>query len=233
MTTFSPMPHEEFTQLARELRDGRSLDEVYAAVVRYSPSLVDGCDRAAIGVLDGHRFTSAAATDDVMRLIDRLQDQLREGPCLEASVEERVQLDNDISEHSTWPRLAEEVVSRTPVRAMLAVPLIHAGQRRGALDLFADKPHAFSDDSISQAAVLAAFTSVALAGAQQAELADQLGEGMTTNREIGAAVGILMATHGISQDEAFRLLSQASQRLNRKLRDIASGIVRGATGDKA
>jgi AmiR/NasT family two-component response regulator len=40
-------------------------------------------------------------------------------------------------------------------------------------------------------------------------------------------VGILMATHRISQDDAFDMLSKASQRLNRKLRDIASGIVRG------
>ena len=50
---------------------------------------------------------------------------------------------------------------------------------------------------------------------------------MATNREIGAAVGILMATHNISQEQAFDLLSKASQRLNRKLRDIATGIVRG------
>ena len=53
---------------------------------------------------------------------------------------------------------------------------------------------------------------------------------MATNREIGAAVGILMATHNITQDQAFELLSNASQRLNRKLRDIASGIVRGDQG---
>jgi len=36
-----------------------------------------------------------------------------------------------------------------------------------------------------------------------------------------------MATHNISQEQAFDLLSKASQRLNRKLRDIATGIVRG------
>jgi AmiR/NasT family two-component response regulator len=38
-----------------------------------------------------------------------------------------------------------------------------------------------------------------------------------------------MATHGISNDEAFALLSAASQRLNRKLHDIATGIVSGET----
>lgn len=231
MTPTSPLPHEEFTQLARELRDGRTVEEVYDTVTRYAPVLVDGCERAAIGVLDGERFTSAAATDDVTRLIDRLQDELREGPCLEASIEERVLIENDISETCTWPRLGAQVVARTPVRAMLAVPLVHGGKRRGALDLFADRPQAFTDDSVGQAAVLASFTSVAVAGAQQAALVDQLGEGLSTNREIGAAVGILMATHKISQDEAFDLLSKASQRLNRKLRDIASGIVRGAADE--
>lgn len=218
---------ESFALLARELRDGRSRQEVYQIVVEHAPVLIDGCDRAAIGVLDGSRFTSVAATDDVMRLIDRLQDELDEGPCLEASADELVHVDNDVTHHSRWPRLAEVVIAQTPVRAMLAVPLVHDGKRTGALNVFADRAGAFTDESIGQAAILASFASVALAGAQQAELADQLAEGMATNREIGAAVGILMATHKIGQEEAFGLLSQASQRLNRKLRDIAAGIVRG------
>lgn len=221
--------HEHVAALARELREGRTREEIYEVVVRHAVDLVDGCDRAAIGVLDGDRFTSAAATDDVMRLIDRLQNQLGEGPCLEASADQDIRVDNDITAGSAWPRLAEQVVERTPVRAMLAVPLVHEGRRTGALNLFADTPHAFSDESVGQAAVLASFASVAIAGAAHAEQADQLADGMVSNREIGAAVGILMATHRISQDEAFALLSAASQRLNRKLRDIASGIVRGET----
>lgn len=229
------LPQDDFAALARELREGRSRDEVYQVVVRHAVDLVDGCDRAAIGVLDGDRFTSAAATDDVMRRIDRLQDELGEGPCLEASVDQDIQVDNDITRESTWPRLAAAVVEQTPVRAMLAVPLVHDGRRTGALNLFADTPDAFTDESVGQAAVLASFASVAIAGAAHAEQAGQLADGMVSNREIGAAVGILMATHQIGQDEAFALLSAASQRLNRKLRDIAGGIVRGATppGDAA
>jgi AmiR/NasT family two-component response regulator len=42
------------------------------------------------------------------------------------------------------------------------------------------------------------------------------------------AKGMLIARHGCTPDEAFALLSQASQRQNRKLRDIAIGIVEGA-----
>ena len=227
MTTSPPPPDQaDFAALAARLRDGRSVAEVHEIVVSSAPSLIDGCDRAAIGVLEGDRFRSAAATDDVMRLIDELQDQLGEGPCLEASTDQVVKVDNDIAEHSSWPRLAQEVLSRTPVRAMLAVPLVTEGHRSGALNVFADRTDAFDQGSVAQASILASFSSVALASARQSALAQQFQEGMATNREIGAAVGILMATHSISQSAAFDMLSGASQRLNRKLRDIAASIVR-------
>jgi GAF domain-containing protein len=218
---------DQFAVLAQRLRDGRTVAEVHEIVVEAAPRLVDGCDRAAIGILepDG-RFRSAAATDDVLRLIDKLQDQLRQGPCLEASTDQVVQIDNDITEHSNWPRLAEAVVARTPVRAMLAVPMFAEGRRTGALNVFADRTGAFDEGSVAQATILASFSSVAIASAGHSERAAQYEQGMATNREIGAAVGILMATHGISQDDAFAMLSTASQRLNRKLRDIATSIVR-------
>jgi GAF domain-containing protein len=220
-------PNEQFAVLAQRLRHGRSVDEVHEIVVEAAVQLIDGCDRAAIGVLEGDTFRSAAATDDVMRLIDELQDQVGEGPCLEASTDGVVQVDNDITVECRWPTLAALVVERTPVRAMMGVPLVDEGHRDGALNVFSDHPGAFDDEAVETAAILAAFASVALASARNAVRASQLEEGLTTNREIGAAVGILMATHSISQDEAFEMLSKASQRLNRKLRDIATGIVHG------
>jgi GAF domain-containing protein len=230
MTAHDLTPPEQFALLAQRLRDGKSPDEIQQIVVESSVQLIDGCDRAAIGVLDGEKFRSAAATDDVMRLIDELQDEVGEGPCLEASVDNVAQVDNDIATGSKWPRLAALVVARTPVRAMLAIPLIDEGRRAGALNIFSDRTDVFDDEAVETAAILAAFASVALAGASHAARADQLEVGIVTNREIGAAVGILMATHGITQEQAFDLLSNASQRLNRKLRDIATGIVRGDQG---
>ena len=230
MSASALTPQEQFAVLAQRLRDGRSVEDIQQIVVEAAVQLIDGCDRAAIGVLDGSTFRSAATTDDVMRLIDDLQDETGEGPCLEASTDNVVQVDNDITVASKWPRLAAIVVARTPVRAMLAVPLIDEDRRSGALNMFADRTDAFDADSVSTAAVLASFASVALSGARHSARADQLEQGMHTNREIGAAVGILMATHSISQDEAFTLLSKASQRLNRKLRDIATSIVAGDKG---
>ena len=42
---------------------------------------------------------------------------------------------------------------------------------------------------------------------------------------IEQAKGILMGAQGCTEDEAFDLLRRASQRENRKLRDIAAGVV--------
>ncbi len=42
---------------------------------------------------------------------------------------------------------------------------------------------------------------------------------------IGTAIGILMAESGIGREDAFAMLVSASQRENRKLRDVAEAIV--------
>jgi AmiR/NasT family two-component response regulator len=44
------------------------------------------------------------------------------------------------------------------------------------------------------------------------------------NRQIGMAIGVLMAHHKITEDDAFALLRVASQALHRKLPDIAAEV---------
>jgi hypothetical protein len=48
---------------------------------------------------------------------------------------------------------------------------------------------------------------------------------LATNREIGQAIGILMATEQVTADQAFDRLRSASQHLHRKLREIAADVV--------
>ena len=57
---------------------------------------------------------------------------------------------------------------------------------------------------------------------------DQLREALGTRPVIDQAKGMLIARHGCSADEAFLMLSAASQRENRKLRDVAEAMVQGA-----
>jgi len=51
---------------------------------------------------------------------------------------------------------------------------------------------------------------------------------LETRPVIDQAKGLLIAKHGCTSERAFQLLAEASQRENRKLRDIARAMVDGA-----
>jgi DNA-binding response OmpR family regulator len=61
-----------------------------------------------------------------------------------------------------------------------------------------------------------------LAHAQQT--AAQLQMALTSNRQIGVAVGVLMAREKVTSERAFDLLRQRSNNTNRKLRDVAEEV---------
>jgi AmiR/NasT family two-component response regulator len=48
---------------------------------------------------------------------------------------------------------------------------------------------------------------------------------LETNRHIAMAIGIVMARYGLPEPEAFDVLRRTSQRVHRKLRDLAEEIV--------
>jgi hypothetical protein len=68
----------------------------------------------------------------------------------------------------------------------------------------------------------------AIALVQREQLAakiDNLNRALDSNREIGAAMGILMARHQLTSGQAFDLLRRISQRAHRKIAAIATEVV--------
>jgi hypothetical protein len=64
------------------------------------------------------------------------------------------------------------------------------------------------------------------------EHAKQMEQALRSSRVTGAAIGILMASRSLTEDQAFAVLVKASQDSNRKLRDIARVLVRGTPGEE-
>ena len=64
----------------------------------------------------------------------------------------------------------------------------------------------------------------------EAEL-QNLRTALVSARRIGAAIGVLMGTRHVTDDEAFAELSRASQNQNRKLRVVAEDVLRTGTID--
>lgn len=65
-------------------------------------------------------------------------------------------------------------------------------------------------------------------GVLSEEHAAQMEDALKSSRTIGAAVGMIMASRDLSEDEAFAVLRTASQESNRKLRELAAELVGSA-----
>ncbi len=212
--------------LAEILYGRTDYDEIYAEISSLTVELVPGCDHAAIAILRGGReLTVHGATSAVAQLAEQIQGELREGPCFDAIVDEAFQMDSDLTVDPTWPAFSARVLAETPVRGGIGYRIRVGDQMAGSLNLFSETPGALDEGSARLGALLAAFASVTLAGAAEHRRAESLREGLLSNRVIGKATGILMVAHGISDEEAFRVLRQASQDLNIKLAQIAARVV--------
>lgn len=180
---------------------------------------------AAVTVWPTHRPPhSLAYSADVAKTVDELQYDLGEGPCLDASQAGAAAYFNvDLGEDNPWPRFSEAARAQTAVQRVLSFALVNHPER-SALNLYSDQPGPFSAEAVNIAILFAAHARVAMMHTASADHAAQLGHALSTSRMIGAAVGILMSAHRITNEEAFERLRTASQHLNRKLHAVAEEV---------
>lgn len=220
-----PATAEVFRELADLLYRGDDYGEVLEAAVSAAPRLVSGCDHASLMVRRGNRIRTVAASDDVAAAIDDVERGLGEGPCLDAIVMDSAYHESKLVGRSRWPRLAARVLTETSVRSMAGFRLRVSEGYTGALNLFSDTDGGLTSESVDQAMLLASFVTVALIASQERRAADTLRSGLHSNREIGKAVGLMMAFHKIGDEEAFQMLRKASQDMNLKLAEVARQVL--------
>jgi hypothetical protein len=226
-TQFPPELVKTFRTLAEIVYSGESYDSVHEALCRSAVEFVDGCDHASLMLRRHDRTGTAAASDDTARHIDELERELGQGPCLDAmdDSEPDQHMCSDLTTGSQWPELAERILAETSVRGMAGFRIRQDGAKVGALNVFSDTAGALDEHSLEQAVMLTAFASVAMAALERGEEAVTLRRGLESNREIGKAIGLLMAMHDIGDEQAFAMLAKVSQEMNIKLAEVAAQVV--------
>jgi transcriptional regulator with GAF, ATPase, and Fis domain len=220
---------EAFADIARRLQRVGSREDTWQEIVDLAGGLLPEFEHAAISLVrrDG-RIDTPASSDDVGRAVDKIQYDTEEGPCLSAIRDQDVYLTGDLSKEDRWPTFSERAVRETGIHSMLSLRLFVDADCLGALNLYSKSSDAFDQRAQSYGKVLAAHAAVAMSAADEHELASQLTSALESNRDIGVAVGIMMIQSKTDRVGAFALLSEASQRMNVKLRDLAARIVAGA-----
>lgn len=217
-----------FADTARTLLAEESVQATLDKICALALDTIDGCDHAAVSVVEGRKVTTQASTDDVPCRVDAIQYELDAGPCLDAIREHEVFEVEDLAADDRWPDFSRRAVEETRIHSMLSIRLFAEEHTMGALNLYSEAPAAFDADARDVGSVFAAHAAVAMVDARERE---QFEQALASRDVIGRAKGILMARQNLTDDEAFDLLRRASQRMNLKLRDVAARIADPAASD--
>ncbi len=222
-------------ELSRVVLVDRTLTDVLTDVTRIAARGIPGAEASSITLIRNDKPFTAAHHGDMALAADELQYEHGYGPCLDAGrggVPLRI---DDMSIEERWPEYVAHVQAETGVRSSLSIPLPYQGSSIGALNNYSTHPAAFADPaSLAAGLEVAEFVAIAVANAdahwQLGEDARNMRRAMESRAVIEQAKGVLMAQRKVDADVAFEILREASQRYNRKLRDIATGIVDSVQG---
>src|SRR5215211_9331405 len=188
-------------------------------------------DGAGLLLLDeGGVLRYTAASDEPGRMLEMLQEQFGEGPCIDAFLDDAPVLADDLGADPRWPSVGP-LAAGHGVRAVLGVPIDLRDGPMGTLNVYAAHPRGWDD---SEVAAIQAYTRVVaslLRSAVQAHVsgraATQLQRALDSRSLIEQAKGVLMERRGLDQQAAFELLRSRARSTRRRLHDVARQVVGG------
>ena len=227
MGTISSGADDPLLELSELSVSADDLDDTLLKVAELARRYADA-DLASITMLVEGRPTTAVYTHEDAPRIDASQYETGSGPCLDAYRHQVVYRIDDTATERRWPSFTRDAAAHGVISS-LSIPINAREEGLGALNLYARRRAAFDEDSAQRLARFSTHAGVVLSNARTHRASVTRGENLTraldSRATIDIATGILMAGGGRSPDDAFQMLVSASQRENRKLRDIAAEIV--------
>ncbi len=204
-----------------------SVEELLDRVVQLAAATVPSAHSVSISVAQDGRVHTANSSGPEALVLDRAQYNEGTGPCLDAI--EGTQVEADIVDGGRpWPQLQAKA-AELGVQKVLSTPLRVQDRKLGALNIYSRARSEFTDAEKHMARLFGDQAAVLLANAftliSSVEMTEQLKVALASREIIGEAKGILMQQQTCTREEAFDILRRASQRENRKLRDLAETLV--------
>ena len=220
-----------FVELADSLVDRFDIVDLLTLLAERSVEIFD-VDAAGLLMSDSRgELRLMAATSETIELVELMQLQADQGPCLDCFRDGAPVLVADLgSSAERWPRFAPEAMT-AGFSAVHAVPLRLRGKVLGALNLFRTTPGGLDHADATAAQALADVATVALlqhrAMSEAQTLAEQLQDALNSRVAIEQAKGVLAAQAGLGMDEAFLQLRGYARAHQQLLTQVAEDVVAG------
>ena len=219
-----------FVDMADTLVDEYDVADMLHRLARYCVTLL-GASAAGLLLADQRGgLDVAASSDESSRMLELLQLQTEEGPCLDAYRSgEPVRVGDIAAEQARWPQFAREAVA-AGVRSVHAVPMRLRRQVIGTLNLFGRGPDPVAGSAVN---VVRALADIATIGILQERairkgelLTEQLQHALNSRVVIEQAKGVLAHAGGLEMEVAFDRLRAYSRAHNARLSEVAEAVAR-------
>jgi len=224
----SPRPPATAPELAAATS---TLPERLLRDIAQTAHVVVGRDGAGVMLADSQEILrSVVATDRGSAVLEGLQAELGEGPCLDTYAQDTIVFSDDLGSDTRYPQLGP-LCAAHQVCAVAGMPLHLAGGPVGAISVYGQAPEPWTDDEL---AVLDAYgrlveslIAASVAARRNDELAGQLQFALDYRVVIERGVGYLMGRDGLDGDTAFDQLRSAARSSRRKVADVATDLLEG------
>jgi GAF domain/ANTAR domain len=220
-------------ELTARITGAADLSEAVARVLEATGHVLPAHIRCGVTVIAQGQPASFVAAGQPFEAIDEVQYADGEGPGLEAIRTRSLVMCEDLASTEQWPVWSRHA-RQHGVHAVLSYPFDVDGPMLGALNLYADRPTSFADETPIIAMLLAEHASVLLGvRLRQADLEDKLarvGGGNRVDASVERAIGIVMAQRGCSPERALDHLHHAASTLGVQLTDVANRLVTSVGG---
>jgi GAF domain-containing protein len=190
-------------------------------------------DVSAVGLLlaDPRReLRLVAASTEEARLLELLQLEGDQGPCLDCFRSGRPVTSADLAADARWPLFAA-AAQQSGFAAVQALPMRLRDQVIGAVSLFRGVPGGFDSEEVRVGQALADVATIGLLHERSMRRSDALNEQLQTALNsrviIEQAKGKLAERLGLDMSEAFIVLRDHSRSSNRRLSDVALAFING------
>jgi GAF domain-containing protein len=191
---------------------------------------VVGC---GVTLAHGGRVHFVTAPLEAISKTEELQDDLQQGPCVDAVVTAKPVIVNSLL-RDEWSERWPEYVSQAEaagLRSVAGIPMLASGAAIGALNMYDTNEREWTPEEIHVATILAGITTSYLLHAsalgQQRRTSEQLQQALQTRIIIEQAKGVLAARHDVGVDDAFKILRKYARDHNERIHGVAHAIVNG------
>jgi len=199
-----------------------------------SDRCVAALDVASAGVMlatPAGSLQVVASSSDAMRILELLQLQTDEGPCVECYRTGTPIINLDLSElDGRWPQFTPRALA-AGFHSVHSLPMRLRGRTIGALNMFRSDHGSLSEPDVLAAQAFADVATIAIVQHQSAldaqVLNNQLNLALNSRVIIEQAKGRISQAANVDMDEAFQLLRNHARNHNLGLTRLASDIATG------